>query len=281
MDDSLDSVLRHIDLKARVFYAGNLCSVAGFDTDSGVGHLHLLRGGALDVIGPDGLAQTVSEPTLLFFPRPTAHRLRPQSGSGADLVCASVEFGAQVGNPLVHGLPALMRVRLADMPNLHGVLSVMFEEAFADASGRSAALDRLSEVVLIHLLRHAIDHRLLSSGSMAGLSDPRLSKALTAMHSEPARDWTLQTMATRAGMSRARFAAHFAKVVGSPPGDYLALWRIGLAQRLLAQGRPLKSISDEVGYGSANALTRAFAHRVGVSLTVWLARQRPSSLNPR
>mgnify|MGYP000703401371 CR=1 FL=1 len=53
--------------------------------------------------------------------------------------------------------------------------------------------------------------------------------------------------------------------------DYLAGWRLSLAQRLLAQGRQVKSIADEVGYGSPNALTRAFAQRLGQTPGEWLA----------
>jgi len=51
-------------------------------------------------------------------------------------------------------------------------------------------------------------------------------------------------------------------------------WRIGLAQGLLAKGRQLKHVADEVGYGSPNALTRAFVLRTGSTPTEWLAAQR-------
>ena len=73
-------------------------------------------------------------------------------------------------------------------------------------------------------------------------------------------------------MSRARFAAHFTDVVGQPAIEYLAHWRLSLAQTLLTQGRQVKSIADEVGYGSPNALTRAFTQRIGQTPTDWLAQ---------
>lgn len=209
--------------------------------------------------------QEFTEPSLIFFPRVSHHRL------GADLVCASVEFGASFGNPLVHGLPSLLVLPLREAPAMRGVLDALFTEAFDEHSGRDAALNRLSEVVLVYLLRHAIEHGLLRSGVVAVLGDARLAKALHAMHAAPERPWTLQGLADLAGMSRARFAAHFSEVVGEPAIEYLAGWRLSVAQGLLTQSRQVKSIADEVGYGSPNALTRAFTQRLGQTPTEWLA----------
>ena len=72
-------------------------------------------------------------------------------------------------------------------------------------------------------------------------------------------------MAEVAGMSRARFAAHFHAVVGQTPGDYLAGYRLALAEAALRRGRPVKQVAAEVGYGSASALARVFRTRMGVA----------------
>jgi AraC-like DNA-binding protein len=77
-------------------------------------------------------------------------------------------------------------------------------------------------------------------------------------------------MASRAGMSRARFAVHFREVTGDTPADFLASWRITLAQGLLRAGRPLKHVAQEVGYGSASALTRAFVRKIGQPPSRWM-----------
>jgi len=42
------------------------------------------------------------------------------------------------------------------------------------------------------------------------------------------------------------------------------------AQGLLKKGRPLKHVADDVGYGSASALTRAFVRKLGCSPSDWL-----------
>jgi AraC-like DNA-binding protein len=73
-------------------------------------------------------------------------------------------------------------------------------------------------------------------------------------------------------MSRARFAMHFREVVGVTPFDYLADWRIGIAQTLLKRGQPLKIVAPSVGYASSTALTRVFKQRLGLSPTQWLSQ---------
>lgn len=252
MDDRLAPMLQRFELRSRVCYAGNLCSLVNFDAADGVGHFHLLKAGRLRLTAPDAQVTVLDQPSLIFFPRPSRHRLTADEADGADLVCASGEFGASLGNPLVHGLPPLLVMPLHQAPAMACVLDALFTEAFADRSGRDAALNRLSEVVLIHLLRHVIERGLLRAGVVAGLADARLAQA---------------------GMSRARFSAHFGEVVGQPAIDYLADWRLSVAQGLLVQGWQVKSIADEVGYGSPNALTRAFTQRLGHSPTDWLAKR--------
>jgi len=153
----------------------------------------------------------------------------------------------------------------------------MFDEAFAEHSGKQAVLDRLCEVLMIRLLRHCIEHGLTQGGTLAGLADRRLAKPLTAIHENPAGDWSLSAMAALADMSRARFAVRFREVTGQTPADYLASWRLMAAQRLLIQGLQLKHIAYDVGYGSASALTRAFVRKLGSSPTAWLKRSGQTS----
>lgn len=82
------------------------------------------------------------------------------------------------------------------------------------------------------------------------------------------------TMAALAGMSRARFAVRFKEVAGVTPADYLASWRVMTTQGLLKKGRLLKHVADNVGYGSASALARAFVRKLGCSPTAWLKAEQ-------
>lgn len=268
--DRLTTLLAHFSLHAGVFYTGNICGVHDFHQDSVRGHLHLIRRGPVQVIGVRKAVLDITEPTLLFLPRPETHRLLADSDMGADVVCGTVQFGGGGRNPISDSLPAVVLVELSALPGVDALLGLMFDEAFSEQCGRQAALDRLCEVLMIRLLRHCIDNGLTQGGTLAGLSDKRLAKALLAIQDDPARPWELSGMAALAGMSRARFAVRFREITGETPADYLASWRVMIAQRLLKRGMQLKHVAYDVGYGSASALTRAFVRKLGCSPTEWL-----------
>jgi transcriptional regulator GlxA family with amidase domain len=98
------------------------------------------------------------------------------------------------------------------------------------------------------------------------------------MHEEPAKEWSLEALAETAGMSRSVFADAFRDTIGSTPGAYLQSWRVSLAQQALRQGRPLKMIAIDVGYGSEAALSRAFKAQSGLAPREWkLAQERETA----
>jgi len=272
MADRLSSLLQRFELQAHVFHSGLLCEPGGVDGHEAVGHLHVLRQGVLVVTEADGQLVRIPQPSLLFYPRPTPHRLQAEGEAGADLVCATIRFGVGDENPLLRGLPARLLIPLADAPTLDAAQALLCSEAQARRCGHAAVVDRLTEVLMVQMLRYAIEHRLVDGGLLAGLADPLLSKALNAMHAEPARPWTLADLAQQAGMSRSRFAARFSQAVGMPPAEYLVHWRVGLAKGLLRRGRPVKQVAQDVGYGGASAFGRAFAHVVGVPPGRWVSQ---------
>ena len=272
MQDRLVWLLNRFELRASVFQAGALACGADLDASPGAGYLHLLESGSVRVTSADDTAVDFCEPCAFFYMNPTWHRLQPLDDA-VSIVCATFEFGIGAGNPLQQALPELCVLHLADAPGLDATLAQLFAEAADTHCGRDAIIDRLSEVALILILRDLMDARRLDVGLLAGLADPKLAKAINAVHADPAEPWTLVSMASAAGMSRARFAAAFHDVVGMTPGQYLADWRLGLAKSSLLKGRPVQQIAADVGYGSASALARAFAARVGESPSTWRRRQ--------
>lgn len=83
--------------------------------------------------------------------------------------------------------------------------------------------------------------------------------ALDAMHRDPAAPWTVATLATEAGLSRAAFARRFTALVGQPPLGYLTWWRMTTAARLLkTTDAPLRAVASQVGYVSEFAFAHAF-----------------------
>lgn len=268
--DRLSLLLQRFSLSAGVFYTGQICGIHHFERDTQRGHVHLIKRGPVTLIGGIEDTLAITEPTLLFLPRPNSHRLIADDRDGADVVCASIQFGGGGRNPITDSLPPTVLVPLAELPGAQALLDLLYDEAFTEQCGRQAALDRLCELLLIRLLRHCLDRGLTQGGTLAGLADPRLAKALVAVHEDATRAWALSDMAQLAGMSRARFAVHFREVIGDTPADYLATWRVTLAQGLLRAGRPLKHVALDVGYGSASAFTRAFIRKTGEAPTHWL-----------
>jgi AraC-like DNA-binding protein len=267
--DRLTGLLSRFGLRARVLHGGALRGALPFERRAGLGHLHVLRHGAIELTDGDGRAHRLSDPAVVFFPRAVSHRL-VAGADGAELLCAAIEFGSGDENPLLGSLPPMMRVPVTELAALDATLGVLFAEAGARRCGHSTVLDRLTEVLFVQLMRYAIERRLVQGGVVAGLADVRLARALTAMHDDPARNWSLASLAATAGMSRSRFAARFAEVVGVPAMEYLTRWRIGLAQGLLRQGRPPKVVAQEVGYARSSTFGRAFAHVIGATPTSWL-----------
>jgi AraC-like DNA-binding protein len=270
--DPLVSLLSHFALQAGVFYTGNICGIHDFDRDTQRGHLHLIRRGVVRLDGTERVEYDITEPTLVFLPRPEFHRLVADNGAGADVVCGTVHFGGG-RNPVTDSLPDVVMIELHQLQGVEMILDLMFQEAFADQRGRQAVLDRLCEVLVVMLLRHCVEHGVTRGGALAGLADARIAPALQAMHDAPASAWSLETLAQVAHMSRARFAARFKSVTGTTVAEYLTSWRLMAAQRLLASGKAPKAVAHEVGYANASALARAFTRKLGVSPLAWLRAQ--------
>lgn len=268
--DRLSTLLSLFGVRASLFYSGELCGVSLYDGVDQRGYIHLLQEGELGVVTAKHPLQVLTQPSLIFIPRPSRHHLIGGDSGGARLQCASLEFAGGANNPLAASLPDLIVLPLAELPLLSDTLRLLFAEAADDHCGRDAALDRLFELVIIHLFRHLLDNQKLSTGIMAGLADSRLARSLVRVHKEPQRPWSISEMATESNMSRSSYAAHFKDIVGQTPAEYLLSWRISLAQKLLLEGRPMALISEDVGYESPSALARAFRRKTGFNPSDWM-----------
>lgn len=275
--DRLAGILENFRFQAQLHHSGPLCGLNAFDAREGHGYLHVLRRGQLDVSHPGSREVPASMhfdvPTLLFYPRPLSHRFHNPPQEGADFTCARLDFDGGVTHPLVRGLPPLIALPLTRVPGLEMALDLLFSETDQARCGQRLLADRLFEVVVIQLLRWLLDNPEeagIRPGFITGLSEPRLARALVAMHDAPGEPWTLTRMAERAGMSRTAFANAFRERVGQTPADYLTDWRIALAQRGLRRGRPIKILADELGYANPSALSRAFNARTGASPRDWM-----------
>lgn len=270
--DRLSTLLKHFNLHAATYHQGGFCGVENISKGS-YGHVHLLRSGRLTFKDEHNQHIELTEPSLILVIRPLEHRLQATEADEAELVCATLQFDGGANNPLTLALPPYIIQPISELPGLTGSLEWLFEEAFGNECGRDVVLNRLFELMVIQLLRHLMANRSIASGMMAGLANSRLSRAITCIHDEPQRNWSVADLAGLASMSRASFAAHFRQVVGNTPADYLTNWRVSLAQKRLREGRPIALIADEVGYESPSALARTFRRKVGLSPSEWMQRK--------
>lgn len=276
MADRLAVLLERFAVTAQVFHAGVVCGINTLEPEGGAGQLHLIRRGPMEVVHGNTSLQ-IEKPSLLMYPRPMPHRFVTDAENGAELACANLVFEGGAQNPIRAALPDVLCLPLEDIFGASEVLDLLFEEAFTQRCGRTALVNRLFEVVVIQVLRQLMESGQLKGGMLSGLSHPRLRNAIVAMHEAPAKEWTLEELASVAGMSRSVFATTFRDVLGMTPGQYLQGWRIALAQHALRAGKPLKIVAANVGYGSEAALSRAFRAHSGLSPRAWKQAQRAAS----
>ena len=181
------------------------------------------------------------------------------------MLTGTYQLEGEVSGRLLRALPASMILREDewDCP----VVPLLADEIVKDEPGQEAVLDRLLDLLLIAALR-ARFHRPEAGahGWDRAYGDPVVGQALRLLHHDPARSWTVATLARETGSSRAALARRFHELVGEPPMSFLTGWRIALAADLLREpGATLGSVAHEVGYGSPYALSTAFKRVRGIS----------------
>lgn len=226
---------------------------------------------ALDAATLVVLADAGGKPCrALFKPRDRGFDL----GQIRAVVVASVDWGG-TSNPLVSALPDLIEVDLTRDAETMALAMLIKAEMEAQRCGAASVVNRLGEVLVVRILRGQIETGSTRPGVLAGLADPRLSRAIVAIHDQPGRNWRNDDLAEIAGLSRSRFAEMFLGAVGEPPAAYLRRWRLTLARQDVDRGHRVDAIARRYGYGSAEGFTRAFRKQFG-ALPITL-RPRPSS----
>ncbi|HLH97857.1 MAG TPA: AraC family transcriptional regulator [Xanthobacteraceae bacterium] len=211
---------------------------------------------------------------------PFAIRLGDDGPVSAKLVCGYLACDAQPYNPLLDNLPPVITARDRDgdeTPWLGQFIRLARRESTHKRAGGESVLAKVSELMFIEVVRrHLSDMPAEQAGWLAGLRDPFIGKALSLLHARPQHDWTIEQLGRDVGISRSVLAERFADLVGVPPMQYLAKWRMQIASGLLDGGNTnMATIANKVGYASEAAFSRAFKKIVGVSPSEW--RRHPKS----
>jgi AraC-like DNA-binding protein len=204
-------------------------------------------------------------------------KLRTGEGEASDahLFCGFFTCDVRPFNPLLDALPRFMRIgrgtSAATDALLDHFLGLVAAEHGDKRAGAQSVLNKLSELMFIEAIRTHMDH--LSgdnTGWLSGLRDPLVGRALSLMHAQPARPWTLEELAAECGASRSGLVSRFTQLMGYPPIQYLTRWRMQLAARRLGErGAKVAAVAQEVGYESEAAFSRAFKKFSGRSPSEW------------
>jgi AraC-like DNA-binding protein len=214
--------------------------------------------------------RTINVQTLLKSHNPTANKSLSYGGGGAltTLVCGCFEFEGGETNPLIASLPAVIHIKGEEgrsAPWLETTLQYLASETTSGLPGAATVIGHLTDIIFIQAVRAYIG----SSGDCKrglakAITDSQIGQALALMHNAPQEPWTVASLALRAGMSRAGFAARFRELVGEPPLQYLTRWRMHKAAGMLRAGsESLGEIAGRIGYEAEAAFSKAFKRWAG------------------
>jgi AraC-like DNA-binding protein len=189
-----------------------------------------------------------------------------RDGSSQMLV-GTYNLDSEVSRRLLRALPPHIHLRAADWDS--PLVELLATEVSSERPGQEVILDRMLDLLLMTAVRAWFDQPDNDApGWYLAESDPGIGATIRLIHEQPAQDWTVTTLATEAGMSRAAYARRFNAVVGEPPMTYLTNWRLTLAADLLREpDATVGDVAEQVGYASPFGLSAAFKRVRGVSPT--------------
>jgi AraC-like DNA-binding protein len=204
----------------------------------------------------------------------------PDGEERTTVVCGFLGLDAKPFNPLLAALPRVLRISGATLGADSWVttfLRTAAVESGAQRPGGEAVLERMSEMLFVEVLRrHIATMPEDETGWLAGIHDPVVGPALALLHEQPGESWSLERLADAVAISRSGLHDRFTTVIGQPPMQYLARWRMQVAAATLREsGATVADVAASVGYESEAAFSRAFKRVVGVPPGAWRTGARP------
>jgi len=191
-------------------------------------------------------------------------------GAAATVITGWFVYDEMSARPLVALMPRVLHTRADGYRTdiLKAALDLLAKETLRPGAGSGVVVSGIADILFVQAIRCHLEEESASEQTnwLNALSDKRVGAAMRALHDDPAKAWTVDMLASVAGMSRAAFSARFKERIGEAPLEYLTRWRMFRAGVLLRRtDRPLADIAQQVGYESDAALSKAFHRVVGVA----------------
>ena len=275
-DDAFSQMLHLLRLDVNVYYNAKVCGNWRLTEHSlGSTCFHVVMTGATILDVPGHFKGVLNSGDLVIFPRELPHTMvsaiplkgvqrhldyrEAQDIDGTGLLCGSAHFRHQGSRYLLDALPPVFIIRYGPSNYwLKSLLEIFLAENMKAGPASKVIFDRLSELLFVYALRQYLMDNPAQAGMLAVHGHPRLAMTVNAIHRHPDREWTLDSMAKEAALSRTSFAETFKAVSGWTAGQYLTWWRMQLAWSLLSNGESTAEVSNKVGYKSESAFSRAF-----------------------
>jgi AraC-like DNA-binding protein len=264
--DLLSQVLAQIRLTGDRVYSMTLASGERLALDEKSSHICVLQKGQLHIEGADGQTQSIEQGDILLLPHdPSSLTITAPDGPAALVICR-FWFDASSFQSMLFALPWLIHIKQAEAAAwAEGILHFMLIEANDTQPGGALMVSRLIDLTVIRILRTWVQYG-MASGWLGGLSDPRIARALKAIHETPGQQWRIEALATIAGMSRSSFCDRFSALVGRSPLRYQNEWRLTLARTMLARNNSrIGEVGFAIGYESEASFSRAYKAYFGRS----------------
>jgi AraC family transcriptional regulator, alkane utilization regulator len=311
--DVLSNLLHTVRFRSTIFGTSHLTSPWGISIAQKnlACFLIILKGRCYLTIQGVGTPIPLKEHEVVLLPQGHAHVIRDALGSpvtpldqllsadklekngdlhyggGGDLtitMCGGFQSDHPSINPILNGLPPFLHIQPddeKDWSSLILTLQSLVTEAPSGAAGRDVIMARLSDILFVQILRASyLQTTPENPGLWSALTDQNISGALTLIHRDPERHWSVGELAREVGMSRTAFAVKFTALAGDSPARYMTRARITRAINYLRDSNiTIQEIAKNVGYDSESALSRAFRRLVGVSPGLF-RRERPKGSGP-
>jgi AraC-like DNA-binding protein len=279
----LSDILRAMRVAGSVYFCDRLSAPWSKTFEASErANFHLVRQGECFLSSGDDEAH-LKTGDFVFIEPGRAHQLADSARSGARgspqtvLLCGYCRLDAPVGHPLLEALRSLTIVRADELTRhtfLKSTLEQLSNEYLAATPGSEVVVDRLTEVLLVELIRINFG-RSETGGFIRALYDKPIAKALSLMHAQPEQIWTLESLGARVAMSRSAFADRFRELVGQTMFEYLTAVRMQRAQTLLRESAlSIGETAARVGYTSKVSFSKAFKRLTGITPSQYRRRAR-------